>query len=174
MNLSTVGGTTTFLPASSVIWRLANISAGDRFVVGFEQPPRTTRTHKRNNAVAFSTTSLRLGECAKRKKVPPTSRFRGKGTGYRRDFGNSGRPVRPERLSASVQKLQSTMGRSPGLKNRRLVLQNVNRHSHHSGATARDSHPFPYSPRQHGAPRRFSIERAAICLIAADSTTSPT
>ncbi len=52
------------------------------------------------------------------------------------------KPVRPERLSASVQKLQSVEGRSPGLG----LADSVDRIAHHSGATARDSHPFPYSP----------------------------
>src|SRR5689334_9561322 len=46
----------------------------------------------------------------------------------------------PKHLSASVEKAKKRQGRSPGSENI----------SHHSGATARDSHPLPYSPQTRG------------------------
>ena len=53
-------------------------------------------------------------------------------------------------------KLQSFVGRSPDLKTNCLLYQTVvKQKSHHSGATARDSHPFPYSPQFAGAPDAF-------------------
>ena len=49
--------------------------------------------------------------------------------------------MRPEHLFAGVQKLLQRSGRSPDFASPTIgeVI--------HSGATARDSHPLPYSPR---------------------------
>jgi len=49
--------------------------------------------------------------------------------------------MRPEHLFAGVQKLLQRSGRSPGFASL------AGSESIHSGATARDSHPLPYSPR---------------------------
>jgi hypothetical protein len=78
-------------------------------------------------------------------------------------------PGRPERLSASVRKLRSIVGRSPDLKDCASLREVVNRKPHHSGATARDSHPFPYSPHLLGHPDAFKYKEQL--LIDADIIT---
>jgi hypothetical protein len=59
-----------------------------------------------------------------KQKVPPIVGPSRKGTGGRRDQKLLLEPVRPERLSASVQKLQS-LGRSPGLENAAFATPEV-------------------------------------------------
>jgi hypothetical protein len=51
-------------------------------------------------------------------------------------------PLRPEHLFAGVQKLLQRSGRSPDFWLRYEISEVI-----HSGATVRDSHPLPYSPR---------------------------
>ena len=92
-------------------------------------------------------------------KIPPIVDPSRKGTGGRRDLKKTSEPGRPERLSASVRKLQSIVGRSPDLKNCRFDYANRSKQKpHHSGATARDSHPFPYSPHLLGHPDAFKYK----------------
>jgi hypothetical protein len=80
--------------------------------------------------------------------------------------------VRPERLSASVQKLQS-MGRSPGLENCRFhYSRSSQQQSQHSGATARDSHPFPYSPHFLGHPDAFNYKEQFLSSLGLARTLS--
>jgi len=57
-------------------------------------------------------------------------------------FGKQKFPLRPEHLFAGVQKLLQRSGRSPDFWLRYAISEVI-----HSGATARDSHPLPYSPR---------------------------
>jgi len=65
-------------------------------------------------------------------------------TGWRRDHFSEEQkfPLRPEHLFAGVQKLLQRSGRSPDFWLRFTISKVI-----HSGATLRDSHPLPYSPR---------------------------
>lgn len=62
------------------------------------------------------------------------------------------------------------MGRSPGLENYRITKSSKSK-SQHSGATARDSHPFPYSPHLLGHPDTFKYKEQFV--IDADTITRP-
>jgi hypothetical protein len=84
-----------------------------------------------------------------RKKSPDELLVSRKETGARRDRNGSWWSVRPERLSAKRSKAAKRLGQVSWLK------EVLNQPSHHSGATARDSHPLPYSPHLMGHPDAF-------------------
>ena len=72
----------------------------------------------------------------------------------------------------SVPELQSRWAgllasRTPSLR----LLKSSNSKSHHSGATARDSHPLPYSPHLLGHPDAFKYKEQFLWLICADTIT---
>jgi hypothetical protein len=68
------------------------------------------------------------------------------------------RPVRPEHLCARRSKRQQ---KHPWQVSWLREFRKTG-NSHHSGATARGFHPFPYSPRTCEAPRRFTFQRTMI------------
>ena len=120
---STRAGNVTLRPASSVsCWVAEGVSV---FRAGAHASAKTS--------------SAKAMKCLKsrNKKVPPTSVF-AKGKQASAGLENESR-VRPETPCASVERLQSAWA---GL----LALRKIEVVSHHSGATARDSHPLPYSP----------------------------
>jgi len=78
--------------------------------------------------------------CSKIKN--PVTFCRAKATGWRRDLSRKENSLRPEHLFAGVQKLLSVQA---GLL--ALFIASKTGDELHSGATARDSHPLPYSPQ---------------------------
>ena len=105
-------------------------------------PARLPRWGPRLLAAALQTRLLKI-------KIPSPQPARKQQAGDGSFFPKGNFPVRPEHLCASVQKLQEHSGRSPGF-NHSL------RNDLHSGATARESHPLPYSSRfDAGHPNAF-------------------
>jgi hypothetical protein len=74
--------------------------------------------------------------------------------------------LRPERLSAKRSRAAKPLGRSPDLENQFITARwRSNYKSHHSGATARDFNPLPYSPRLLGHPDAFKYKEQFLTAI---------